>query len=130
MTDRTEAETGPEKLEKVISRIERAQVGWLPIVGEVVTVTFDLAEAKELVASLRKYDLAQLEARSSPVSGLLPERRGNPEAIWKLVMAMKLNGIPKEALSLGFLADFEAQQFEEFWSLGYADLCKWGVRRD
>jgi hypothetical protein len=55
---------------------------------------------------------------------------GNPEAIWKLVMAMKLNGLPKEALNLGFMAAFETKQFEHFWSLGYAELCKWSRLHD
>lgn len=55
------------------------------------------------------------------------EPRGNPEAIRKLVMAMKLNGLPKESLNLGFLADFEVRQFEEFWALPYVELCKRSV---
>lgn len=54
----------------------------------------------------------------------------NTEAVWKLVMAMKLNGLPKEALNLGFMTDREVKQFEEFFALSYADLCKWGIRRD
>ena len=67
-----------------------------------------------------------MTSQSSPESA----SAGNPEAIWKLVMAMKLNGLPKEALNLGFMADFEIKQFEDFWSLGYAELCKWSRRHD
>lgn len=58
------------------------------------------------------------------------ETHGHPEAIWKLVMAMKLNGLPKESLNLGFMADFEVKQFEEYWARSYAELCKGSTLHD
>lgn len=60
----------------------------------------------------------------------LDAARGNPEAIWKLVMAMKLCGIPKESLDFGFMANFEIEQFAYFWALSYVELCKRSTLRD
>ena len=57
------------------------------------------------------------------------DARGNPRAVWKLVLGMKLCGLPKEALNTGFFASFEVAQFEQFWTLPFEELYE-GYRQE
>lgn len=59
------------RLEELANRIEMANVGWLPGVGDIINVTFDISEAREVVAALKNADLA---------SRVTSHSRGVPDA--------------------------------------------------
>lgn len=72
------------KIEELIERINRAQVGWLPTIGEVVTVTFDVSERDILVEAVNSHAAlakALEDAREFLDPDLDPPRKSNREMI-------------------------------------------------